>query len=64
MEFIIDALNWLWMAITDDVIAAAVKPRLMFFGFIATVVTFIVKRTKSTADDELLAALRQKFFPE
>ena len=63
MDFF-EIINWLWNAVTDEVIAAAVNPRMIFFGFIATIVAFIVKRTKSTADDELLAALRNKFFPE
>ena len=63
MDFM-ELINWLWMAVTDEVIAAAVKPRMMFFGFIATVVTWAVKRTKWKADDELLNALRKKFFPE
>ena len=63
MEVITDILNWFWMAITDEAIAGAIKPRLMVFGAVATVITWYVKRTKSTADDELLDALKRRLFP-
>ena len=64
MEFLVDFGNWLWLAVTDESIAGAIKPRVMFFGFLFTVVAWLIKRTKSTADDELLSALKERFFPE
>ena len=63
METLIGILDWCWMAITDEAIAGAIKPRLMVFGAVATVITWYVKRTKSTADDELLDALKRRLFP-
>ena len=59
MEF----LSWLWQAITDDSIIAAVKPRMILFGTIATILGLLVKRTKSTFDNEAWAALKDRFFP-
>ena len=57
------ALIWLWGSITDAAIAGAIKPRMMFFGVIATVITWYVRRTKSTADDELLDSIKRRLFP-
>ena len=62
MEFT-DILNWVWQAITDESIEAAVRPRMIFFSFLALLVTFIAKRTKSKDDDAFLNALRERFFP-
>ena len=57
------ALIWLWESITDAAIAGAIKPRMMFFGVIATIITWYVKRTKSTTDDDLLDAIKRRLFP-
>jgi len=59
-----EILNWIWQAITDEAISSAFKPRIIFFTFIGTVLVWLVSRTKTTADDELLAELRKKFFPD
>lgn len=59
MDSILPYLDWIWTAVTDASITAAVKPRMIFFGAILAVVSWWVKRTPSTEDDELLDNLRR-----
>jgi hypothetical protein len=59
MDFLLPYLDWIWQAITDDNITAAIKPRMIFFGGLLAVVGWWVKRTPSTEDDELLNNLRR-----
>ena len=63
MDLILSALNWFWMAITDESIAGAVKPRLMAFGALVVVMGHYAKKTKATWDDELVDRIRQRLFP-
>ena len=63
MDVILSGINWLWQAITDESIAGAVKPRLMFFGALLIVFRHWAKKTAATWDDELVDRIRQRLFP-
>jgi hypothetical protein len=54
-------LEWIWHNITDEALAAAFKPRMIFFGSIGVLISIIVKHTKTKIDDEFIAALKQRF---
>ena len=59
MDFMLPYLDWLWQAVTDESITQAIKPRMIFFGVITVIIGWIVKRTPSTEDDELLKNLKR-----
>ena len=57
MEYATDILNWLWIAVTDESITGAIKPRMIFFGMLLAVIRYWVKRTPSDDDDKLMDEL-------
>ena len=60
MEFIKEFMDWFWGIRTDMLITSWVKGNVILASFFGAIVTYIVKRTKTTADNEVLQAIKRR----
>ena len=56
MEFI----EWFWQLRTDGLITAWVKGNVILSSVMAGVIAYIVKRTATTADDEMIGVIKRR----
>ena len=60
MEYVNEFINWFWQLKTDALITTWGKANMIITGIIVAIISIKVKQTKTTADDEVLAAIKRR----